>query len=124
MRKIVYWVATGVVVIVFLLTGIGNLIPISHIAQDMARLGYPPYFLSILGTWKVLGALTILFSKIPRTKEWAYAGLLFDLTGAAFSRLALRDDVTMVIIPIVIACFVITSWAYRPEEGIVRRLAK
>jgi len=122
MKKITYWVTTGIVSIVFLVTGIGNLIPFSHIAHDMARLGYPTYFLTILGTWKILGALTILFSKIPKTKEWAYAGMIFDLTGAAFSRLALGDNVMMIVIPIVIASLVIISWAYRPEERIIRPL--
>ena len=120
MKKIIYWITTGIVSVIFLITGVGNLIPIAHIAGDMTHLGYPPYFLTILGTWKILGALCILVSKIPRTKEWAYAGMLFDLTGAAFSRFASGDGARMIAIPIVIACLVAISWALRPEEGIIR----
>jgi uncharacterized membrane protein YphA (DoxX/SURF4 family) len=114
-RMITYWVTTGFVAMVFFITGIGNLVPITHIAQDMAHLGYPPYFLIILGTWKILGAVTIVFPRIPRIKEWAYAGMMFDLTGAAFSRLASGDSVITIIVPIAIAILVATSWALRPE---------
>ena len=48
-------------------------------------LGYPMYFFAILGFWKVLGAIAILVPRFPRLKEWAYAGIFFDLTGAAAS---------------------------------------
>jgi hypothetical protein len=49
------------------------------------ELGYPMYFFAILGAWKVLGAIAILVPRFPRLKEWAYAGIFFDLTGAAAS---------------------------------------
>ena len=116
-RKITYWVTTVFVATAFFVTGIGNLVPIAHIAQDMSRLGYPPYFLNILGTSKILAAITILFPGVSRLKEWAYAGMMFDLTGAVFSRSASGDGVVMIIIPILIASFVVISWALRPEKN-------
>ncbi len=65
---------------------------IAQIAQFLANphgivpdLGYPMYFFAILGVWKVLGAIAILVPRFPRLKEWAYAGIFFDLTGAAAS---------------------------------------
>ena len=115
-RKIIYWVTTGTVVLVFFATGVGNLIPMEHIAQDMAHLGYPPYFHIILGTWKILGAFAIILPRVSRLKEWAYAGMIFDLTVASFSRLASGDDAITVIIPLLIACLVITSWSARGAE--------
>lgn len=108
-----YWVTTIFVAAVFFATGIGNLVPIAHIARDMSHLGYPRYFLHILGVWKILAAITIVFPGVPRLKEWAYAGMMFDLTGAAFSRSASGDGVTMVIVPIAIAGFVMVSWGFR-----------
>jgi hypothetical protein len=123
-RMITYWVTTGLVATVFFITGIGNLIPITHIAQDMAHLGYPPYFHIILGTWKTLGAVTIAFPRTPRIKEWAYAGMMFDLTGAAFSRFASGDSRITAIVPIAIAILVITSWALRPEERKLKLFVK
>ena len=53
-RKIIYWATTLIISIAFFVTGVGNLIPFEHMAQDMLYLGYPPYFLKILGTWKIL----------------------------------------------------------------------
>jgi hypothetical protein len=122
-RTIMYWITTGFVAIAFLITGIGNLIPIAHIAQDMAHLGYPPYFHTILGTWKILGAIIIVMPRTALVKEWAYAGLMFDLTGAAFSRFALGDGVITIVVPMVIAMVVASSWALRPEERKLKQSA-
>ena len=119
--KIIYWVTTGLAALVFFVTGVGNLIPINHIAQDMAHLGYPPYFHIILGTWKILGAITIILPGVSRLKEWAYAGMIFDLTGATFSRLACGDGILTIIVPLLIACFVVASSLLRPQDTDLRR---
>ena len=55
------------------------------------HLGYPDYFMTILGPSYVLAGLTLLAPGVPRLKEWAYAGLVFNYTGAALSHLAARD---------------------------------
>jgi uncharacterized membrane protein YphA (DoxX/SURF4 family) len=119
-RTIGYWVATALAAVAFIVPGIGNLAHAPHIAHDMAHLGYPGYFLYVLGTWKVLGAIAIVTPGFPRLKEWAYAGMMFDLTGAAASRIASGDNVGTVIIPLVIAAVVVTSWALRPAGRALR----
>ena len=48
--------------------------------EGMRHLGYPDYFATILGVWKVLGGIAVLLPRTPRLKEWAYAGMVFDLT--------------------------------------------
>jgi uncharacterized membrane protein YphA (DoxX/SURF4 family) len=111
--KMAYWLTTGLVAIAFIAPGVGNLARLPHIAADMAHLGYPPYVMSILGVWKILGAVAILVPGFPRVKEWAYAGMIFDLTGAAVSRMVVGDGVVKTIIPIAIASVVIASWALR-----------
>ena len=82
-------------------------------------LGYPLYFFAILGFWKVLGAIAILVPRFPRLKEWAYAGIFFDLTGAAAS-VAFSGGYGAyafhIIAPLIIAGFCMTSWALRPES--------
>ena len=110
-----YWVTTTFLAIAFLVPGLGNIIHASHIASDMAHLGYPSYFLSILGCWKVLGAIAILVPGLPRLKEWAYAGMIFDLTGAAASRAAVGDGALMVLIPLLIGSVAFMSWSLRPS---------
>lgn len=115
--KITYWVTTIIIAIAFFASGVGNLVPLEHIAQDMLHLGYPPYFLTILGMWKILAAIAVVFPGVPRLKEWAYAGMMFDLTGAAFSRYSLGDGWQMVIVPLAIAGVVVISWALLPKKA-------
>ena len=109
-----YWTATTLVAVAFFVPGVGNLMHASHIELDMAHLGYPSYFLSILGCWKVLGAIAILLPGLPRLKEWAYAGMVFDLTGAAASRAAMGDGTPMILVPLLIGSVALMSWALRP----------
>jgi hypothetical protein len=117
MAKTFSWITTIVLAALNLITGLGNLIPFAHIAQDMAHLGYPPYFMKILGTWKILAAVAILLPRKPRLKDWAYAGIIFDLTGAAASRLAAGDPIINVIAPLMITGLAITSYRLRPYRA-------
>lgn len=113
-RQVLYWAATAVTGLAFSVPGVGNLIRAPHIVQDMAHLGYPTYFLTLLGSWKVLGAIAVLAPRLPRLKEWAYAGMIFDLTGAAASRAAAGDGPAMAIVPLMVAGVVLASWSLRP----------
>ena len=119
-RSVAYAVTTGLLVVAFTVPGLGNLLRVDHIAHDMAHLGYPAYFMTVLGTWKVLGAAAVALPGLRRAKEWAYAGMLFDLTGAAASRAFSGDPAPTVVIPLAIAALAIASWALRPDG---RRLA-
>jgi hypothetical protein len=118
--QLAFRITTVVAVLVFAGSGLGNLLHHEHIAVDMAQMGYPAFFMTVLGTWKVLGAMTIALPGVPRLKEWAYAGMLFDLTGAAVSRGMSGFGAVHVIIPLALCAIVIASWALRPAS---RRLA-
>ena len=119
-RRIIYWIMT---VLVAFPIGSGG---IAQVMQYFASphgvvpvLGYPMYFFAILGFWKFFGALTILVPGFPRLKEWAYAGIFFDLTGAAAS-CALSGGYGAygfhVIAPLIITGFMLASWALRPPS--------
>jgi uncharacterized membrane protein YphA (DoxX/SURF4 family) len=85
----------------------------------VAELGYPLYFFAILGIWKVLGAIAILVPRYPRLKEWAYAGIFFDLTGAAASCAAVGGYGAYgfhILAPLILTGFCMASWALRPES--------
>jgi DoxX-like family len=86
----------------------------------LEHLGYPPYFMTILGVWYVLAGVALLMPQRPRLKEWAYAGLVFNYTGAAASHLAAADGVGALIAPFLFTALTVTSWALRPPD---RRLA-
>jgi uncharacterized membrane protein YphA (DoxX/SURF4 family) len=118
-KSIVYWTMT--ILVSFFMSG-----GVTQIWQYRANphgfvpeLGYPLYFFAILGFWKVLGAIAILVPRFPRLKEWAYAGIFFDLTGAAVSCAAVGGYGAYafhVIAPLILAGFTVASWALRPES--------
>jgi hypothetical protein len=71
---------------------------------------------STLGVWKVLGAIVIVVPRLPRLKEWAYAGFVFDLTAAAFSRAAVGDSAADILAPLGFLALVLASWALGPAS--------
>src|SRR5690349_2503746 len=87
-KIIVYWLTTALVVFELTMGGALDILRVPQVRGLIERLGYPAYFLLILGTWKLLGAVALVIPKFPRLKEWAYAGVLFDLTGAVASLFA------------------------------------
>ncbi|WP_437518100.1 DoxX family protein [Sorangium sp. So ce1099] len=119
-RTIGYWISTGLLGLAFAAGGLADIAGSPQVLEGMAHLGYPPYFAAILGVWKVLGAVALLAPRLPRLKEWAYAGIFFDLTGAAASHAAVGDAAGQVMTPLVLVAVAAASWALRPES---RRLA-
>jgi uncharacterized membrane protein YphA (DoxX/SURF4 family) len=119
--KIAFWIATVLVCVAFLASGVANLVHAPHIAADMAHLGYPAYFSTILGAWKVFGAVAIVAPRLPRLKEWAYAGMMFDLSGAAISRGVSGDGAAGVVPPMIVAALVVASWALRTDGRLLTR---
>lgn len=114
-----FWLPTAVVCVAFVGSGFANLFHSPHVAADMARLGYPRYFSTILGAWKVLGAAAVVVPRLPRLKEWAYAGMIFDLSGAAISRAVAGDGVIGIAPPLFVAALVVASWALRPADRVL-----
>jgi len=118
-KPIVYWTTT-ILVAFFMTGGATQVFQYIHNPHGVVPvLGYPMYFFAIIGVWKVLGAITILVPRFPRLKEWAYAGIFFDLTGAAASCVLVGGYGAYgfhVIAPLVIAGFLVASWALRPPS--------
>ena len=87
---------------------------LSPFIEVMRHLGYPAYFMTILGVWYVLAGVAVLAPRLPRLKEWAYAGLAFTYTGAVPSRLAVGDGVAAIAAPTILTGLAVASWALRP----------
>jgi uncharacterized membrane protein YphA (DoxX/SURF4 family) len=119
-KSIIYWTMTTLVALPIGSGGVGQILQYRANPHGVVpELGYPLYFFLILGVWKVLGAIAILVPRFPRLKEWAYAGIFFDLTGAAASCAAVSGYGAYgfhVIAPLIIAGFTVASWALRPES--------
>ena len=115
-KTIAYWVTTIFGPASFIVGGFLFLTRNEQITTTLSHLGYPSYFASILGFWKVLGAIAVVIPGFPRLKEWAYAGFFFDLTSAAASRIFVGDSIGDILAPIGFLALVVASWALRPES--------
>lgn len=115
-----YWVTTGIVVAESAAGGLLDLLHQPPFFTVMQDLGYPAYFATILGVAKLAAVPVLLAPGLPRLKEWAYAGVVFTLAGAAASHLAAGDGPGNVVAPLAFAAIGIASWALRPRT---RRLA-
>ncbi|MBW4891045.1 DoxX family protein [Mucilaginibacter sp. HMF5004] len=117
-KKIIYWVATlwlalgmvstGAVQLFKAKTGAGGVDSVTH-------LGYPVYFLTILGIWKILGTVAILIPKFTLVKEWAYAGFFFNMSGAVLSHM-MAGNVNAVFPALLLLVLTIVSWYSRPAD--------
>ena len=114
-RKIAYWIVTGLLCF-GMVGGVGQLFQVKEIVEGFKPLGYPTYFISIIGLWKVLAIIAILAPKFPLLKEWAYAGVFFVMTGASVSHIAVNDSIFHIIVPLIIASLAICSWYLRPDD--------
>ncbi len=114
-RTIAYWVTTLLVAAESVLGGVWDIMQIPYVRADIESLGYPAYVLVIIGVWKLLGAVAVLVPGFPRLKEWAYAGMFFNYTGAVASQLAVGHGAKSVAYPIIITGLVVASWALRPS---------
>ena len=114
-NKIIYWVATLWLALGMVSTGIVQLIKMKEEADMMVHLGYPLYFLTILGTWKLLGVIAILIPKFPILKEWTYAGFFFAMSGALFSHAVCGDGLKEYLGPSLLIMLTIVSWYFRPQ---------
>ncbi|MEO8178627.1 MAG: DoxX family protein [Deltaproteobacteria bacterium] len=122
-RNLGYWITTGLVALAFAFGGVADLARFPDVIAGMAQLGYPAYLAGLLGLWKVLGAGAILAPGTARLKEWAYAGMFFDLTGAAYSHASSGDPTGKILTPLVLLGLVAASWALRSDARALPREA-
>lgn len=119
-KDIAYWTATILVALPIGSGGVAQLARLPGTVEGFVNiLGYPLYFVTILGFWKVAGAIAILVPRFPRLKEWAYAGIFFDLTGAAASSAAVGGYGAYafhIVAPLILAVLTVASWVLRPQS--------
>lgn len=113
-NKIIYWIATGWLALGMLSTGIIQLIGVQEEADVFVHLGYPAHLMALLGVWKILGVIVILLPKFPLLKEWAYAGFVFCMSGAAISHIAVGDPAMDLFGPSLLLVLTAVSYYFRP----------
>src|SRR6185312_3837635 len=118
-NKIIFWIATIWLALGMLSTGAVQLFKGKTGAggvDSITQLGYPVYFLTILGVWKILGAVAVLIPKFPVLKEWAYAGFFFAMTGAVFSHIARGNPAIEMFPSLLLLVLALLSWYFRPAD--------
>jgi len=108
--NIAYWIFTGLLAAFILFTAIPNIMVNADSINLFKYLGFPVYMIPFLGIAKALGAITILIPGVPRLKEWAYAGITFDIAGAFYSILNIGADAAAWITFLVTFALIATSY--------------
>ncbi|HYJ90880.1 MAG TPA: DoxX family protein [Pyrinomonadaceae bacterium] len=122
-NKIIYWIATLWLSLGMFATGLVQLFRMQSEGAvappgvyGITHLGYPVYFLTILGVWKILGVVAVLIPGFPLLKEWAYAGFFFIMSGAIFSHIAVGDPINEMWPAALLLVLTVVSWYFRPAS--------
>ena len=114
--RIGFWVLTALVGLSQLASGTAEVAGVAEAIEGFTHLGYPAYLGYIIGPAKIAGALTLLVPRMPRLKEWAYAGFVFDFAGAFLSHLYHGDGAKELAAPLVALAMLMGSYALRPAD--------
>ena len=121
--KIIYWIATIWLSTGMISTGIMQLVKAKAEGAlappgvyGIQALGYPVYFLTLLGIWKILGVVAVLIPKFPLLKEWAYAGFFFIMSGAIYSHVATGHSFGEIFPSLLLLILTVVSWYFRPAN--------
>jgi len=119
-NKIIYWIATVWLSLGMVSTGIVQLLKLKGDGpgslDSMTHLGYPAYFVTILGISKILGVVALLIPKYPLLKEWAYAGFFFMMSGAIFTHIAAGSSMSEIFPSLLLLILIVVSWYFRPSD--------
>ena len=120
-NKIIYWIATVWLSLGMVSTGIVQLLKLKGDGpgslESMTHLGYPVYFVTILGISKILGVVALLIPKFPLLKEWAYAGFFFMMSGAIFTHIAAGSSMSEIFPSLLLLILTVVSWYFRPSDS-------
>ena len=111
-----YWAVTGLLAAGLLGSGVVKLMGPDEMLANMKHLGFPAYLLPILGSWYVAAAAALVAPGMARVKEWAYAGIIFAMSGALISHLAVGDTIAQSAPVIGFAALAIASYVLRPAS--------
>ena len=119
-NKIIYWIATIWLSLGMVSTGAVQLFKVKGdgpgSVDSMTQLGYPVYFVTILGLCKILGVIALLIPKFPLLKEWAYAGFFFMMSGAIFTHIAAGNSLGEMFPSLLLLILTAVSWYFRPAD--------
>lgn len=114
--RIIYFTSTAILVLETLVGAVMDLVHLPYVVQDIHSIGYPTYVLYIVGVWKVLAVPALLWPRLPRLREWAFAGLFFEMSGAAASHVLAGDPIAKYAAPLAFTFLTLVSWWFQPDR--------
>ncbi len=111
---VAYWIITAVVLAESAIGGTMDLLRLPPFYALLITLGYPGYLATMLGIAKLAATVVLAAPRLPRLKEWAYAGIMINMVGAAASQVAAHQPVTSLLAPAMFAALALLSWRLRP----------
>jgi len=114
--KITYWILTGILAAFMFMSSIPDVMYHPDAVAIITHLGYPTYFIPFIGVLKILGVIAILIPGFPKVKEWAYAGLVFDLVGAFYSHISVGDPASAWAFPLIALALVVGSYIFHHKR--------
>jgi uncharacterized membrane protein YphA (DoxX/SURF4 family) len=121
-KVIAYWVTTGLSLVGLGFGGVMDLINAPFAQEIMKHLGYPTYFATMIGIWKMLGLVALAAPGFARAKEWAYAGFAFDLSSATYSHMMAGDGIGTASQPLLFLAVLVASYVLRPQSRLLGQL--
>ena len=121
-KKVIYVTSTAILVLEVLAGAFMDLAQLPLVVQDVRSIGYPTYVLYIVGVWKILAAGALLFPRLPRLREWAYAGVFFEMSGAVASHVLAGNPIGKFAAPLAFTLLTLVSWWFQPDRGPIKGL--
>jgi hypothetical protein len=115
-RVVAYWTTTAALAAECFVGGVMGALRLQPFKGVVTHLGYPPYFMTVLGVCYVSAGVVLLAPRLPLVKEWAYAGLIFIYTGATASHIWVGDDAKTLVGPLILVGITVVSWTLRPRR--------
>ena len=119
-RKFIYVTSTAILVLEIMAGAFMDLAHLPYVVQEVRSLGYPTYVLYILGVWKVLAVGALLWPRLPRLREWAYAGVFFEMFGAVESHVLAGNRLDKYVVPLAFTFLTLVSWWFQPDRESLR----
>jgi hypothetical protein len=116
-RRVAHGVTTGLVAVDAIYAGIAYLMRVRPVVLSFEHMGYPPYFMQILGVAQLLGAIGLLVPRRPTINEWAYAGFTFTYIGGCISHLASGDGAKEALQSLLLLAILAASYFTRPARA-------
>ena len=116
--NIYYWISIGLMLFFLVPGSIMNIMQTPDWVDVFNQLGYPQYLLPFLGVAKLAGCVVLVLPNFKRLKEWAYAGLFFDLLGATYSGLVVSGfEPAMLIMFVAMGALLASYWLWLKKSG-------